>query len=79
MKIFKVDKHFRDGDLKSFIEIIESEAFNAAWNDDDKHALFHSNENLPEINNKIWNFRQETGLHICFNFRRWCKRSYFVS
>ncbi len=58
---------FRDGDLKSFIEIIESEALML-------HGMMMTSmpyfilmkPNTLEIINKIWNFRQETGLHICF-------------
>ena len=58
---------FREGDLKSFIEIIESEALTL-------HGMMMTSmpyfilmkPNTLEIINKIWNFRQETGLHICF-------------
>lgn len=58
---------FRDGNLKSFIEIVESEALTL-------HGMMMTSmpyfilmkPNTLEIINKIWSFRQETGLHICF-------------
>jgi len=58
---------FKDGDLKSFIEIVESEALTL-------HAMMMTSmpyfilmkPNTLEIINKIWQFRQDTGLHICF-------------
>ena len=58
---------FNDGDLKSFIEIVESEALTL-------HAMMMTSmpyfilmkPNTLEIINKIWQFRQDTGLHICF-------------
>lgn len=58
---------FETGDLNAFIEIIESEALTL-------HAMMMSSTpyfilmkpNTLKIINKIWNFRQKTGLHICF-------------
>tara|TARA_R110002073_G_scaffold221808_8_gene382039 strand:- start:3822 stop:4934 length:1113 start_codon:yes stop_codon:yes gene_type:complete len=58
---------FKEGDLKSFIEIVESEALTL-------HAMMMTSmpyfilmkPNTLEIINKIWRFRQDTGLHICF-------------
>ena len=58
---------FKEGDLKSFIEILESEALTL-------HAMMMASmpyfilmkPNTLEIINKIWRFRQDTGLHICF-------------
>lgn len=58
---------FKEGDLKSFIEIVESEALTL-------HGMMMTSRpyfilmkpNTLEIINKIWRFRQDTGLHICF-------------
>jgi diphosphomevalonate decarboxylase len=58
---------FKEGDLNSFIKIVESEALTL-------HAMMMTSmpyfilmkPNTLEIINKIWRFRQETGLHICF-------------
>jgi len=58
---------FKQGDLKSFIEIVESEALTL-------HAMMMTSfpyfilmkPNTLEIINKIWKFRRETGLNICF-------------
>ena len=58
---------FKRGDLKSFIEIVESEALTL-------HAMMMTSlpyfilmkPNTLEIINKIWKFRQESGLNICF-------------
>lgn len=58
---------FKAGDLKSFIKIVESEALTL-------HAMMMTSlpyfilmkPNTLEIINKIWAFRQETGLHLCF-------------
>lgn len=58
---------FKSGDLEAFIEIIESEALTL-------HAMMMASTpyfilmkpNTLEIINKIWSFRQETGLHISF-------------
>lgn len=58
---------FKEGDLKSFIDIVESEALTL-------HGMMMTSmpyfilmkPNTLEIINKIWRFRQETGLHICF-------------
>ncbi|MCK0179764.1 diphosphomevalonate decarboxylase [Flavobacteriaceae bacterium S0862] len=58
---------FKEGNLKSFIEIVESEALTL-------HGMMMTSmpyfilmkPNTLEIINKIWRFRQDTGLHICF-------------
>jgi diphosphomevalonate decarboxylase len=55
------------GDLKAFISLVESEALTL-------HAMMMTSmpyfilmkPNTLEIINKIWRFRQETKLHICF-------------
>ena len=57
----------KSGDLKAFIEIVESEALTL-------HAMMMSSRpyfilmkpNTLEIINKIWQFREETGLPVCF-------------
>ncbi len=57
----------KNGDLKSFIEIIESEALTL-------HAMMMTSlpyfilmkPNTLEIINRIWKFREESGLHIGF-------------
>jgi diphosphomevalonate decarboxylase len=58
---------FKIGDLKTFIEIIESEALTL-------HAMMMTSvpyfilmkPNTLEIINKIWKFRQQTGSSVCF-------------
>lgn len=58
---------FKKGDLKSFISIVESEALSL-------HAMMMMSNpyfilmkpNTLEIINKIWRFRKETGLSLCF-------------
>jgi len=58
---------FKSGDLKSFIEIVESEALTL-------HAMMMTSlpyfilmkPNTLEIINKIWSFRETSGLHLCF-------------
>lgn len=58
---------FKEGDLISFIKIVESEALTL-------HAMMMTSmpyfilmkPNTLEIINKIWRFRRETNLHICF-------------
>ena len=57
----------KSGDLNAFISIVEREALTL-------HAMMMSSDpyfilmkpNTLEIINKIWAFRAETGLHICF-------------
>ena len=57
----------KSGDLNAFIRIVESEALTL-------HAMMMSSNpyfilmkpNTLEIINKIWAFRAQTGLHICF-------------
>jgi len=58
---------FKSGDLKSFIAIVESEALTL-------HAMMMTSlpyfilmkPNTLEIINKIWEFRETSGLHLCF-------------
>jgi diphosphomevalonate decarboxylase len=58
---------FKTGDLKTFIEITESEALTL-------HAMMMTSmpyfilmkPNTLEIINKIWKFRQQTGTNVCF-------------
>jgi len=58
---------FKNGDLKKFIELVESEALTL-------HAMMMSSRpyfilmkpNTLEILNKIWSFREKTGLPVCF-------------
>jgi len=63
----KLIKVFKSGDLKSFIEIVESEALTL-------HAMMMTSlpyfvlmkPNTLEIINKVWMFRKASGLHLCF-------------
>ncbi|MDU8885135.1 diphosphomevalonate decarboxylase [Yeosuana sp. MJ-SS3] len=63
----KLTHVFKVGNLKAFTEIVESEALTL-------HAMMMTSlpyfilmkPNTLEIINKIWNFRNETGLNICF-------------
>lgn len=63
----KLVKVFKKGDLSEFISIVESEALTL-------HAMMMTSmpyfilmkPNTMEIINRIWKFRKETGLHICF-------------
>ncbi|MBF0693856.1 MAG: diphosphomevalonate decarboxylase [Flavobacterium sp.] len=58
---------FESGDLQKFIEIVESEALTL-------HSMMMTSKpyfilmkpNTLEIINKIWNFRNKTGVPICF-------------
>lgn len=58
---------FKEGDLEKFISIVESEALTL-------HAMMMTSNpyfilmkpNTLRIINKIWGFRQQTGLHLCF-------------
>ena len=60
-------KIFETGDLKAFIQIVESEALTL-------HAMMMTSlpyfilmkPNTLEIINKIWSFRQQTALNVCF-------------
>jgi len=65
--LLKLIEVFKSGDLKSFIEIVESEALTL-------HAMMMTSlpyfilmkPNTLEIINKIWAFREVSGLHLCF-------------
>ena len=63
----KLKKIFRSGNLSEFIKVVESEALTL-------HAMMMTSEpyfllmkpNTLAIINKIFRFREETGLHLCF-------------
>ena len=63
----KLKKIFRSGDLSAFIKVVESEALTL-------HAMMMTSQpyfllmkpNTLAIINKIFRFREETGLHLCF-------------
>ncbi len=63
----KLIEILQNGDIKSFIEIVESEALTL-------HAMMLTSNpyfilmhpNTLTIINKIWKYREETGSHICF-------------
>ncbi|MBT8310355.1 MAG: diphosphomevalonate decarboxylase [Flavobacteriaceae bacterium] len=63
----KLSEVLQNGDLKAFIKIVESEALTL-------HAMMMSSTpyfilmrpNTLEVINRIWEFRQETGTHVCF-------------
>ena len=65
--IEKLSAILHNGDLTSFIEIVESEALTL-------HAMMMTSNpyfilmkpNTLSIINKIWEFRKKAGLHICF-------------
>ena len=62
-----LQKVFESGDLKAFIEIVESEALTL-------HAMMLTSTpyfilmkpNTLQIIDKIWNFRKASGTHLCF-------------
>ena len=63
----KISKVLENGDIDTFINLVESEALTL-------HAMMLTSNpyfilmkpNTLEIINKIWNFRKETGSKICF-------------
>lgn len=63
----KLRKILEEGNLDGFIQIVECEALTL-------HAMMMTSvpyfilmkPNTLEIINRIWNFRKETGLHVCF-------------
>lgn len=65
--ITKIKDILKSGELEAFIALVESEALTL-------HAMMMTSmpyfilmkPNTLEIINKIWSFRKETGLHICF-------------
>ena len=65
--ISKIKKVLQKGDLKEFINIVESEALTL-------HSMMMTSNpyfilmkpNTLKIINKIWKFRQETNLNLCF-------------
>lgn len=65
--IQKLSEILRNGDLKAFIELVESEALTL-------HAMMMTSNpyfilmkpNTLSIINKIWGFRKETAANICF-------------
>ncbi|MBT8277365.1 MAG: diphosphomevalonate decarboxylase [Bacteroidia bacterium] len=63
----KLIKIFKNGDLPSFIKIVESEALTLHAMMMTSHPYFIlMKPNTLKIINKIWEFREETGLYICF-------------
>ncbi len=65
--ILKMKSILKDGDLKGFITLVESEALTL-------HSMMMTSmpyfilmkPNTLEIINKIWAFRKKTNLHVCF-------------
>lgn len=65
--LFKLTTVFREGDLDSFIKIVESEALTL-------HSMMMTSQpyfilmkpNTLEIINRIWSFRERSGTHVCF-------------
>lgn len=65
--IEKISEILQNGDLKAFINIVESEALTL-------HAMMMTSNpyfilmkpNTLNIINKIWDFRAKTGSHVCF-------------
>ena len=63
----RLKKIFRSGDLSEFIKVVESEALTL-------HAMMMTSRpyfllmkpNTLEIINRIFKFREESGLHLCF-------------
>ncbi|NJY62153.1 diphosphomevalonate decarboxylase [Salinimicrobium sp. CDJ15-81-2] len=63
----ELQKIFRSGDLEEFIKIVESEALTL-------HAMMMTSQpyfllmkpNTLAIINRVFKFREETGLHLCF-------------
>lgn len=63
----RLKKIFRSGELSEFIKVVESEALTL-------HAMMMTSEpyfllmkpNTLEIINRVFEFREETGLHLCF-------------
>ena len=63
----KITAILQNGNLKEFIALVESEALTL-------HAMMMTSmpyfilmkPNTLQIINKIWSFREQTGLHICF-------------
>lgn len=63
----KLKKAFAQGDINTFIEVVESEALTL-------HAMMMTSlpyfilmkPNTLEVINKIWQYRQDTGVPVCF-------------
>jgi len=63
----KLKNIFEEGDLDNFMQVVESEALTL-------HAMMMTSvpyfilmkPNTLEIINRIWDFRNKTGLHVCF-------------
>jgi len=63
----KLKTIFSEGNLKSFIDIVESEALTLHAMMMTSHPYFIlMKPKTLEIINKIWAFREKTGLHLCF-------------
>lgn len=63
----KLKKIFRSGDLDGFIKVVESEALtlHAMMMTSQPYFLLMKPDTLAVIN-KVFKFREETGLHLCF-------------
>lgn len=63
----KLKSVFKEGDLKEFIKIVESEALTLHAMMMTSHPYFIlMKPNTLEIINKIWSFRERSGTHVCF-------------
>jgi len=65
--IIKLSKALEEGNIESFIHIVESEALtlHAMMMTSDPYFILMQPNTLAIIH-KIWNYRKETGYHICF-------------
>lgn len=65
--VSKLIEIFKSGNLNAFIEIVESEALTL-------HAMMMTSlpyfllmkPNTLQVINKIWEYRKQTGIHVCF-------------
>jgi len=65
--LLKLSIVLKNGDLKAFIEIVESEALTLHAMMMTSHPYFIlMRPKTLEVINKIWQFREETGTHVCF-------------
>jgi diphosphomevalonate decarboxylase len=78
--IYQNKLRFRKWKFRRIYKIVESEALTL-------HAMMMTSmpyfilmkPNTLEIINKIWKFRNETKIPVCFTLRCWCKCACFVS
>ncbi len=67
VNLTKLKSVFANGDLKTFIEIVESEALTLHAMMMTSHPYFIlMKPNTLEIINKIWAFRKKSGSNVCF-------------